>query len=108
MMNNDWINITLPEGFKGVAQYRVDSNQVTIAFNQVITPDLEANSATVLATLPQILKPSNSLEVREVTLMSNKESANFLISPEGNIILETTSKTNALVRFSVYKTYFID
>lgn len=107
-MNNDWTTLDLSEGFEGTAKYQIHSNEVTIAFNQVIMPELEANSATVIASLPQTAIPSNSLEVREVTLLSNGEVANFLISKEGNIIIETVSEVNPLVRFSVYKTYVIN
>lgn len=108
--NLDWVDITLMNGFlvAGAAKYLVNGNEVTVAFNGIRTSDVPVEGAVIIAKLPESILPSSGLEVREVSLLSNGNVANIVITAEGNILFESNEEVNPLTLFSAYKTYVID
>lgn len=106
----EWLDIDLLNGFStvGSAKYCINSHEVTVALDGIYTPKLDAKSAVIFGKIPETLFPSSKLEVREVTLLSNGNVANVLITAEGNIIFETPGDIESLTSFSCYKIYLKD
>lgn len=104
----EWIDIDILNGFTvtGFAKYCVNVNEITIVLDGILTPEVKAKSAILVGKLPETL--ISSVEVREVTLLSNGNVANIVITTEGNILFESYIDVEKETLFSAYKTYLIN
>lgn len=105
----EWLDIDVMNGFKvtGAAKYCVNLHEVTVVLDGILTPEVKAGAAVIVGKLPETVISSSKLEVREVTLLSNGNVSNIVITAEGNVLFESHEDVESNTLFSIYKTYLI-
>lgn len=106
-MSIEWKNIVLnPQIISGTCDYCIVNDVVTISLSHLVVPDIQKLTAFVMGNLPDEAIPSH--EVREVTLLSDGQNANIILTKEGYIIFQAYQDVPALSNFSAYKSYLVE